>query len=156
MLSLVSSFSCGSREGSRCSLCVAHSNFGPKRASNSGRIYSSNKINIQSCPLDLARRLAFQKKETGSGVEGSGSVVQKPFLLQCLHRWLCNFSSTWVQNPFGLLPSFVYITFGRVLQGCRLFSSLPDLKEVGAFEKSKRPWFVSSLSLCAGCLPKYV
>lgn len=70
MLSLVSSFSCGSREGSRCSLCVAHSNFGPKRASNSGRIYSSNKINIQSCPLDLARRLAFSKEGDRLGGRG--------------------------------------------------------------------------------------
>lgn len=49
----------------------------------------------------------------------------------------------------GLLPSFVYITFGRVLQGCCLFS-FSNLLEVAAFEKAKRLVYdgeMSSLSL---------
>lgn len=46
----------------------------------------------------------------------------------------------------GLPPSFVYITFWRVLQGCpfSFFLSflLLNLTEVGAFEKAKRPGLV--------------
>lgn len=52
---------------------VAHSNFGPKRASNSRRIYSSNKINIRSRPFGLTRRLDFLREGDGLwGVEESG------------------------------------------------------------------------------------
>ena len=43
----------------------------------------------------------------------------------------------------GLLPSFVYITLGRVLQGpptpFLFLLSVVDLLELGAFEKVKRP-----------------
>lgn len=95
------------------------------------------------------------------GVEGSGGVVQNSFLLSCLHRLLCNLVAHGCKAHTGLLPSFVYVTFGRVLQGCRLFSLLPNLMEVGAFEKVKGPGLVfsgevSSLFLghYVGCVPR--
>jgi hypothetical protein len=74
LLSLVSSFFSWSGEWeSRRPAAVAHSNFGPKRASNSRRIYSSNKINISSRPLALAQAFGcFKGSRKAWGVEGVG------------------------------------------------------------------------------------
>lgn len=49
---------------------VAHSNFGPKRPSNSRRIYSSNNINIQSRPLGLTRHWDFLREGDRLGSRG--------------------------------------------------------------------------------------
>lgn len=70
LLSLVSPFSSRSRVDSRRPGAVAHSNFGPKRACNSRRIYSRNKINIQNRPLDPARLWDFLK--AGDRLGGRG------------------------------------------------------------------------------------
>nr|XP_036874961.1 uncharacterized protein LOC118972504 [Manis javanica] len=80
LLSLVSFLLRVRREETLCPGAVTHSNLGPKHASNSRTIYSSHKINIQSRPPGLVGHLGLLREKTSLGIEGSGGVVQNPFL----------------------------------------------------------------------------
>lgn len=74
------------------------------------------------------------------GVEGGwGCCAESIPSLMSATRVLCNLVAHGCKAHTGLLPSFVYITFGRVLQGPPLPSffllSVLNLMELGAFEK---------------------
>lgn len=89
--------------------------------------------------------------------------MQNPFLLSCLRRVLCNFNSTWVQSPHWASPLLCLYNFGESFARFRLFSFLPNLVDVGAFETTKRRGLIFDAELSSlspghqiDSIPKYL